>query len=254
MSPMHIRRIGSSPLKGGRHMHHDSVEFALQGPVGDRVFAAVDLTSGTVLKTVQNPALLDCSAQWAGGVLTIDIDGERHSAVPRPVGPRLELDYWGRPSALRLVEGPWAAPLSRLLEREVVLAQAALPGAVVYGDAVSIATTGSLRRLAEAAGHGVDARRFRSNLEIDTGDTDPHLEDEWAGRELVVGGAALRVSGGIPRCAVIDLDPARGASATRLLKTLAGYRLAAGEITFGVYATVLRAGVIARGDAVTLMS
>jgi uncharacterized protein YcbX len=250
MWTMHIRRIGSSPLKGARHRSHESAEFALDGPVGDRVFAAVDLTRGVVLKTVQNPALLGCSARWEDGVLSIDIGGERHSAVPRPVGPRIELDYWGRPSALRVVEGPWAAPLSALLGREVVLARAEIPGAVVYGDAVSIATTGSLRRLADAAGHDVDARRFRSNLEIDTGDAEPHLEDGWAGRELAVGGVVLRVAEGIPRCAVIDLDPATGASGTRLLPSLAGYRLAAGAIPFGVYARVVRAGVISRGDAV----
>ena len=247
---MHIRRIGSSPLKGGRHQTHETARFSLDGPVGDRVFAAVDLARGRVLKTVENPGLLGCSAHWGDGVLSIDIDGERHSGEPRPVGAGLELEYWGRPSALRVVEGPWAAPLSRMLGREVVLARAERPGAVVYGDAVSIATTGSLEQLARASDHDVDARRFRANLEIDTGDADPHVEDDWAGRELSIGDVVLRVGEGVPRCAVIDLDPAGGASATRLLTSLAGYRRSAGGIPFGVYARVVRAGVIARGDAV----
>ena len=64
---MHIRRIGSSPLKGGRHQTHETARFSLDGPVGDRVFAAVDLARGRVLRTVENPGLLGCSAHWGDG-------------------------------------------------------------------------------------------------------------------------------------------------------------------------------------------
>jgi uncharacterized protein YcbX len=255
---MRIRSIGSSPLKGGRHLPRRTVELSLDGPVGDREFAVVDLAAGRVLKTVENPGLLRCIAHWAGGALTLDIDGSRFDGVPTPSSERIELDYWGRPAALRVVEGPWAAPLSALLGREVVLARAALPGAVVYGDQVTLVTTTALRRLADATGRPVDEARFRANLVVDTGGTgahgaDAHPEDAWAGRELAVGSAVLRVGGGVPRCAVIDLDAAGAASATRLLRTLAGYRLRNGAIPFGVYATVVRAGTVALGDEVRLL-
>jgi uncharacterized protein YcbX len=253
MCSMDIRRLGSSPLKGGRHNEHGSVAYSPDGPEGDREFAVVDVAARRVLKTVENPALLSCEAHWRDGVLSIDVDGETHTARPRPVGPPVDLDYWGRAASVRIVDGPWAAPLSRLLGREVRVARAASPGALVYGDPVSIVTTGSLARLAEVSGGAVDERRFRANLVVDTGDAEAHAEDGWAGRELEAGTVRLRVADSIARCAVIDVDPRSATSGSRLLRSLADYRLRAGEIGFGVYATVLRPGVITRGDAVRVV-
>jgi uncharacterized protein YcbX len=60
------------------------------------------------------------------------------------------------------------------------------------------------------------------------------------------------VKGGIPRCAVIDIDPDTGVRGTHLLKTLAGYRLQASDIFFGAYADVMRPGAVSVGDDVHL--
>ena len=250
---MRIQRIGSSPLKGGRHASHEAAEFGLDGPVGDRVFAVVDLERGRVLKTVEHPALMSCEAHWTDGVLSIVIGGWPFTARPEPAGRQRELDYWGRPAPVEVVDGPWAAAFSALLGREVALARASRAGAVVFGESVTVVTTSSLRRLSRETGGEVDARRFRSNLVIDTGDADDHVEDSWAGRELAVGDIRLQVADGIPRCAVIDMHPDSGASGSRLLTTLAGYRHDAGEIPFGVYARVTRPGVVSRGDEVHLL-
>lgn len=250
---MHIREIGVSALKGGHHSSRDHVLLRADGPVGDRVFAVVDPDRGQVLRTVEHPSLLTCAARWADGVLSVHIDGQQITAEPEMSDHYLALDYWGRTAAMEVVQGPWAGEFSRLLGRSVVLARSAVPGSVVFGDSVSIATTSSLRRLARESGIAVDARRFRSTFTIDTGDSAVHVEDSWAGRELELGGARLLVTGGIPRCAVIDLDPDTGARGTSLLKTLAGYRLDAGEISFGVYAQIIRSGTVSRGDRARLL-
>lgn len=250
---MQIREIGVSALKGGRHTQRENVELASTGPVGDREFAVVDLDAGRVLKTVEHPSLVSCEAHWRDGVLSVQIAGEQFAATPTTDAQRLTLDYWGRPVLMDVLTGPWGAAFSRLLGRNVALARIVAPGRVVYGDPVILATTSSLRRLAHESGTAVDPRRFRSTFTIDTGEADAHIEDSWAGRELEVGGARLRVGAGIPRCAVIDLHPNTGARGTDLLKTLAGYRLEAGEIMFGVYAQVLRPGAVTRGDEVRLL-
>ena len=39
---MRVERIGFTPLKGARHLAHDSVELSATGPTGDRVFCLVD--------------------------------------------------------------------------------------------------------------------------------------------------------------------------------------------------------------------
>ncbi|MDJ0324737.1 MOSC domain-containing protein [Cryobacterium sp. PH31-AA6] len=245
---MQISTIGVSALKGGRHRSRDQIRLEPDGPVGDRVFAVVDLEAGRVVRTIEQPSLLGCEARWGSGVLSVEIDGEWISAEVEPSGNQVALDYWGRTARMEVIEGPWASEFSRFLGRRVVLARSAVPGTVVFGGSVTIATSGSLNRLAAESGTMVDARRFRSTLTIDTGDAAAHVEDAWIGRELEIGTARLRVSSGVPRCAVIDLDPDTGVSGTSLLKTLAGYRLRAGEIEFGVYAEVIRPGIVSGGD------
>ncbi|WP_104081750.1 MOSC domain-containing protein [Cryobacterium sp. Y11] len=249
---MHIRDIGVSPLKGGRHQPRENVLLAVDGPIGDRDFAVVDRDAGTILKTVEHPLLVTCEAQWVDGVLAVKLDGRRVAAEPEMTGEYLDLDYWGRSTAMHVVAGPWAREFSQLLGRSVILTRSVTAGAVVYGDSVTISTTSSLARLAAESGIAVDPRRFRSTFTIDTGDADAHVEDSWAGRELELGGARLLVKGGIPRCAVIDIDPDTGARGTRLLKTLAGYRLQASDIMFGVYAEVIRPGTVSVADGVRL--
>ena len=249
---MRIRDIGVSGLKGGRHQPRENILLAADGPVGDRDFAVLDLHAGTVLKTVEHPLLVSCAANWAGGVLTVEIDGRRTAEKPTATGEVLTIDYWGRDTSMQVIDGPWAQEFSRLLGRGVVLARSAVKGSVVYVDSVTITTTSSLARLARESHMAVDTRRFRATFTIDTGDADAHVEDSWAGRELELGGARLLVKDGIPRCAVIDVDPDTGARGTNLLKTLAGYRLQSSDIIFGVYAEVVHPGPVSVGDDVRL--
>lgn len=253
ISIMHIHEIGVSALKGGRHQPRKSILLGANGPVGDRVFAVVDRDSKRVLKTVEHPSLLTIEARWVDGVFSVEVDGRQVAAEPEMAGEYLELDYWGRPTPMEVVEGPWAAEFSRVLGRSVVLTRSVVTGGVVFGDPVTISTTSSLARLSHESGTDVDARRFRSTVTIDTGACAAHVEDSWAGRELELGGALLLVTGGIPRCAVIDSEPDTGARGTNLLKTLAGYRLQASEIMFGVYAEIVRAGTVSVGDRARLI-
>jgi len=250
---MQVHDIGVSALKGARHWARESVLLESGGPVGDRVFAVVDPASGQILKTVEHPSLVTFDARFVDGVLSVQSEGRLLAAAPLPTGEYLEMDYWGRSTSMEVIDGPWAAEFSRVLGRSVVLARSAVTGGVVYGDSVAISTTSSLERLSRESGLTVDPRRFRSTFTIDTGDADPYIEDSWFGRELEIGGARLLVGGGIPRCAVIDIDPDTGVRGTNLLKTLAGYRLQDVGIMFAVYATVIRPGIVCVGDEARLV-
>ena len=133
---------------------------------------------------------------------------------PSPTGETLKVDYWGRPAALDVVEGPWADAFSRYLGYDVVLARSTQPGEIVFGASVSLVTTSSLARLAEDVGP-VDDRQFRATMTVDTDGEPPFVEDRWHGRRLRVGEAEVEVRGAIPRCAVIGLDPVSGRAARR---------------------------------------
>lgn len=247
---MHISRIGFSPIKGVRHAVHGSVELSAQGPVGDRLFCLVDRPRQRVLRTVENPTLVSVVARWDSGTLSVDLQGTTLEGPPTPSGDLVKVDYWGRETLLEVIEGPWAAAFSEQVGYDVTLGRVVHAGDVVYGAAVTLVTSSSLRLLSERVGRDVAAARFRSTFLVDTGDADPHVEDSWIGRELVVGEARLRVRGKVPRCAVVDRDPETGARDAPVLQTLAGYRRSEGEIDFGVDAVVTAAGRSDNGDRV----
>jgi len=249
---VHIERIGFTPVKGGRHLTHGLADLTLEGPVGDRVFCLVDRARGRVLRTVENPSLLAVSARWEAGVLSVQLPDRTLEGVPSLSGETFTVDYWGRAATLRGCAGPWAEAYSGYLGRDVVLCRAARPGEVVYGASVSLVTTGSMSLLSQRLGREVGSERFRSTFLVDTGDSPPHVEDSWVGRDLQVGAATVRVRAMVPRCAVVDLDPVTAIQDGQVLSGLSGYRLSQAEITFGVDAAVTVPGRVIAGDPVTL--
>lgn len=245
---MRVERIGFTPVKGGRHVAQDDVQLALTGPVGDRAFCLVDLTRRRVLRTVENPSLLQVVTRWHDGVLSVDLPTEHLEGVPGGTGSTHEVDYWGRQAQVEIVDGPWSAGFSRFLGHDVALARPSTSAQIVYGAAVSIVTTEALRWLVERVGHEVEPERFRSTFLIDSGPQARRDESAWVGRQLQVGEARLHVVSAVPRCAVIDLDPTTGRRNHSLLRALADS--GGGEITFGLDAVVTRPGLVRVGDTI----
>lgn len=249
---MRVARVGFTPLKGGRHLAQPSVELTEGGPRGDRAFCLVDPADRRCLRTVENPTLLQARVHWDGTELSVELPTGTLAGEPVPTGEVLRVDYWGRTPQAQIVDGPWAAALSRHLGREVLLA-AFGPGEVVYGASVSLITDASLARLSDEVGSRLDAARFRATFQL-SGDVEPHAEDDWVGRRLTLGTAEIEVRGLIPRCAVIDLDPASGVRDRRVLGALGAYRRRQGEIPFGVDAVVTVPGRLAAGDEARLVT
>jgi MOSC domain-containing protein len=251
---VHVSRIGYASVKGTRHLSRPDVELTADGPRGDRLFCLVDRARDRVLRTVENRRLLATSADWDGRVLTASLRDTTAdttvSGVPEPTGEKLELDYWGRPALVEVLAGPWAAAYSAFLGTDVALVRAARPGEVVYGAPVSLVTTSSLERLAQEAGGPVDDAQLRATFTVDTTGEPPHVEDGWSGRRLRIGEAEVEVRGGLPRCAVVDLDPATGEPRLDVLRALGGYRRVLAEVVFGVDAVVTRPGRVFVDDVV----
>ena len=210
------------------------------------MFCLVDPERERVLRTVENPTLMQTQATWDAGVLTVALPGATVEGVPAPTGETRKLDYWGRRVALELVDGPWAAAYSEHLGYDVQVARATA-GDVVYGGRVSLVTTGSLDELSRRVGLPVLDSQMRATFTVHT--DEPHLEDAWLGRRLTLGEAEVEVRGAIPRCHVIDLDPDTGARRTEAMKALADYRRDHNEVLFGVDAVVTRPGRVHVGDA-----
>ncbi len=238
MEELVVRRAGLSPVKGTRHLPLDHVDLDEHGPVGDRAYCLVDPAKGRVLRTVQHPSLIGVVARAYDDALTLTLpSGASVDGAATRSGETVSCDYWGRQVDLELTDGPHAALMSVQLGKDVRLARAPR-GAVVFADPITLVTTASL----DALGEGVESARFRATLVVET--DAPWVEDDWLGRTVIVGDAAIRVGGPIPRCAVIDHHPQTGAKDARLLKALTHSRPTnrAGEPMFGVYATVVTPG------------
>lgn len=113
---------------------------------------------------------------------------------------------------------------------------------------LSVLSTATLARVAEACGHDVDVQRFRANIVI--APADDRRENAWLGGTLVFGerddAPRLRLTAPIDRCSMITLDPASAAREPKLLRHV----VESFDNKIGVYASVAALGTISVGDVV----
>jgi uncharacterized protein YcbX len=108
---------------------------------------------------------------------------------------------------------------------------------------VSIKSLASLRALSGHMGVALDPRRFRGNIWLDG--LAPWEEFDWAGQEISVGGARLRVVERVARCNATKNNPETG---IRDADTLGALETHFGHKDFGVYCEVIEGGPVADGD------
>lgn len=249
---MRVIRIGLTPVKGGRHVARPDVELGPHGAVGDRVLCLVDPATDRVLRTVRHPELLRTAPALTGDRLTVELDGATVTGTLPGTGEARKVDYWGRQVEVELLDGPWADFYARVTGEQVALARVLEPAGVVFGGGVSIVLASSLHALSARVGAPVAGERFRPTFVVDSGDERPGRETTWAGREITVGDAVLRIRGAVPRCAVVDLDPVSARADLPVLRALSGYGQTDREPYFGVDADVVRPGHVTTGDAFVL--
>jgi hypothetical protein len=112
---------------------------------------------------------------------------------------------------------------------------------------VSLVSTAGHAEVEESHGGPIDPRRFRINVVVET-DMPMRV---WAGRRLTIGGEdgpQLSVTEPIQRCVMITIDPDTGERDRWLMRTVAQQFGNA----YGVYANVVRPGILRRGDQVRL--
>jgi uncharacterized protein len=125
---------------------------------------------------------------------------------------------------------------------------------------LSIFNMATVRALAEESGSAIDPRQFRANIYIEPAQVSPRAgesvghpgafdEEGWKGRVLRIGKEVLAaVTARDPRCMMINLNPDTVVQDARVLRTVAQKH----EGHIGMYANVVRPGVVRAGDEVTL--
>lgn len=107
------------------------------------------------------------------------------------------------------------------------------------------------RELEKETGSPVDKRRFRANVYLDLAGAAGFAENAFVGKSLRMGkDVVISVLERDPRCMLITLDPDTSAKEPAVLKAVA--QAHQGEA--GLYAAVLREGMIRKGDLVELLA
>jgi len=258
---------------------------------GDRAFALVDPSDGAVV-SAKHPRkwarTLSLSAAYAGpGALVgtaaairlptgetvrtdaADVDAVLSAALGRPVRlvsvlpdqPVLER-YWPEidglaPVAVMADQRALSLDPTEIVTRRRFGSQSPA-GTFFDSSPVHLLTTSTLRRL-QAGNDGGDAdpRRLRPNLVLDTGTATGFAENEWLGRSLRLGEVVLEVTAPTARCVVPALAHGELPGDVGLVRAIArSNRLPVGDSgrygCAGVYAEVVRPGIIRVGDAVSM--
>lgn len=248
---MKVSRLAIAPVKGLGLVHPEEVVLRRDGVATDRRFYLVD-PDGRLVNNKTCGELMQVRPEVSpdAGTLTLRFpSGEVSGEVA--LGAAIETSFYGRPVTGRLVDGPWSEAISDHAGRPLRLVRTDEHGAAIDRvHVVSVISDGSLRALARHAGvDSVDGRRFRMTIEIEG--CDEHEEDGWIGGEVEIGGARIRVTGPVGRCAVTTRNPDTGTSDLDTLGALAGYRTVKESKAFGcgVCGDVVVEGSVRIGDS-----
>jgi hypothetical protein len=277
-SSFKVATIWRYPIKSMMGEELNSSAITDLGVLGDRAFALVDAETGKVVsaKNPQKwPNLFFYRAAYTlppekGALPAIRItmpcgksirsddpirDAELSSALSRKVAlkssapdtPTLE-QYW-----------PEFAGQANEVSQEAVAGDA--PKGTFFDYAtVHVLTTGSLEKLNSLYPKGrFEARRFRPNIVIDTGDRGDFVENDWVGKTIRIGdGVRLHITDPCPRCIMPTLAQGdlskdlgilnKGIMQNRVHVPFAGKLLP----SIGVYARVISGGEIRHGDAIAI--
>jgi uncharacterized protein YcbX len=112
---------------------------------------------------------------------------------------------------------------------------------------ISIFGRKTIDALSKETGIALDPRRFRPNFLVDWKSIEPFYEDSLIGRTVRIGGEVeLALVKKDMRCIVITLDPDTAEPSPVVLEVVARKH----KSCSGVYGSVLREGIVQRGDPV----
>ncbi len=250
-----VARLSIAPVKGLALLHPTSVLLTERGVAEDRRFYLVDET-GRLMDGLVIGSLVQIGAWTDPDATTLRLtfpDGQVVEGDVETEDPIVTMMY-GRRSVAHVVGGPFAPALSAFVGREIRLARTDEPGGARDHHPATLISDGSLDELGQHLGVGaVDGRRFRMLMELEGGAA--HVEDSWIGQRIAVGGAEMRVSAPVPRCAITTQDPDTGERDLDTLRTIIAYRGLSHDkdVDFGVWGEVDVPGTIGVGDEVRLL-
>ncbi len=137
------------------------------------------------------------------------------------------------------------AAVTEYLGKDVALVQDPA-GLKDVPDTLLVTVESSRRQLEEELGMPLDIRRFRPNVHVDLGATEPFAESGWEGRTIRIGDAELEIVHPCDRCAITIYDPQTQEKAPDVLRVINDRH----DTFFGFRARPLGPARVAVGDPV----
>lgn len=213
------------PVKGLLGERLDQCKFGYRGVEGDRWWAVVGVdgkfASGKTTRRFRRmPNLFTMSARTTeSGEVLVTVDGWEGSVHDPSTAIRIS-EVVGEPVTLQ--------PETDVRHHDE--------------GGVHIITTASLRFM-----DGIDARRVRPNIVLDTGGEEP-IDDSWVHKALSIGVVRLHITSRMPRCVMVTLPQADLPFEPRIMKAIEDRN----EGCLGVVAEVVTPGVISSSDEVNI--
>jgi uncharacterized protein YcbX len=247
----------------------NSADVTARGLLGDRAYALIDSSDGKVA-SAKNPRKWPTLFDFRAAFIETPVTGVKAPPVritlpdgaavtsEQPDVHRILSHVLQREVSLSGLRGRHAAaaeeywPDIQELEHRDTVTEFGLPEGTFFDAAVThILTTATLDHLRALYPEGrFEVRRFRPNIVVRTADGEQgFVEDAWIGHVLAIGDTVrLSVTGGCLRCVMTTLPQGDLPRDAGILRTAARHNRA----NVGVYASVLQAGTIRRGDSVTV--
>ena len=249
------------------------------GVPGDRHWAIRDEQRGGIRGGKKLPQLMKFGAVSGAGAPTITSpDGKTKSAsdddinewlsakLEHPVSlwplvPKEQLEHYRRgppddedfEAELRAVFGrlphepiPDLTPFIEVLEYE------SLPGTYFDAFPLMVMSNQSLETMKKNnPGSEFDIRRFRPNLLIDcVGEDHPFPEQQWVGKQLLIGEVVLDIAHTCPRCSMVTQPLEELSQDAGIMRAL----VEQAEGNLGVYARVIQSGTVNVGDSARVVA
>ena len=278
-----VKEIWRYPVKGMAGEALSAGTLTDRGLAGDRVWALRDEKRREIQSCKFRPQLLLCSARcrddrmhedvphvdvtFPDGTIVASDDAEIHTRLSSLTGhastlealrPASETNFYLRH---KLDDHTWLDELKATFDREageplpdfsqlppVLVDHVSVPGTFFLVTPLHFVTTATLQHLRQVNPQADwDARRFRPNIVIETAPGFAGLaEQDWVGKRVVVGSAAVDCVGATPRCgAVTRAQPGMKAD-TGVLRTVVRHA----DQNVGVYGTIAATGSLRVGDLV----
>ena len=254
---MKVSRLSTTPIKGLKLHHPQSVHITDRGVVGDREFFLTD-ESGDMFSPAKTGELSGFSAVYDEPQSTLTIFenavviAQANVKLGEPTCGKF-FSTWDIPG--HFILGPWEEIFSERLGRPVKMIKAGPErsgtdvGRLTLVSDASFAALQSSAKLSE-----LDGRRFRMNIEVEGADA--HDEDTWLNREFTIGTAVIKAGGPVQRCVATTRNPDTGIIDLKTLKLIGDYRGRQESefglgFNFGIYAYCIKPGVISVGDKIT---